>query len=244
MKKSVKIFQSPFEMAESFASDLTGLITESTKKKKLFTLALSGGNTPGLLFSVISDHFSGSAPWERVHFFWGDERCVPPDDPESNYGMARRKLFDKIGVPQGNIHRIKGEEDPGKEAARYSGEILENTINRNQLPAFDMIILGLGEDGHTASIFPGQDYLLNSGKVCEVAFHPGTMQKRITITGKTINNAGHVVFLVTGKNKAGIIDKIINKNPEAGFFPASSISPLNGDLQWYMDKEAGSLLKP
>ncbi len=243
MKNSIRIFQSPFELAEAFAVNLTQMISESAKLKKHFTLALSGGKTPELIFSVISDHFSKSAPWEFVHFFWSDERCVPPDDQESNYGMAKAKLLDRLKIPYGNIHRIRGEEDPGKEAGRYSCEIFNNTRAADGFPVFDMIMLGLGDDGHTASIFPGQDHLLISEKACEQAFHPGTMQKRITLTGNVINNADHIVFLVTGKKKAVVVEKIFNKSKEAEQFPAYSILPVSGDLQWYIDNEAGISLK-
>ena len=243
MKNSVRIFQTPFELAEAFAENLTRKISESAKLKKHFTLALSGGKTPELVFSVISDHFSKSAPWEWVHFFWSDERCVPQDDEESNYGMAKAKLLDRLTIPSGNIHRIRGEEDPGEEAVRYSREIFHNTSTSNGFPVFDMIMLGLGEDGHTASIFPGQDHLLISEKACEQAFHPGTMQKRITLTGNVINNADNVVFLVTGKKKADVAAKILNKNKEAEQFPAFHILPGGGDLQWFMDYEAGTFLQ-
>ena len=229
-------------MAEKFAEELITTITESAKKKKPFSVALSGGSTPELLFSVLGDHFSKSAPWEFVHFFWGDERCIPPDNQESNYGMTRRKLLDKIDIPSSNIHRIKGEEDPEKEASRYSEEIYDYTVKRDGLPLIDLIILGLGEDGHTASIFPGHQELFSSDKICEVAVHPLTLQRRITLTGRVINNADSVTFLVTGKKKAEIVEKIIKKNASAQSFPASHIIPVYGALRWFIDKDAGRLM--
>ncbi|MEI8224748.1 MAG: 6-phosphogluconolactonase [Bacteroidota bacterium] len=242
MDKSVKIFATPYELAEKFADGLINMIIESAKEKKFFSVALSGGSTPELLFSLLGDHFSKSVPWEFVHFFWGDERCVSPDNPESNYGMTRRKLLEKINIPSSNIHRIRGEDDPEKEASRYSAEISENTGKRNGLPLFNLVILGLGEDGHTASIFPENKELLNSDKICEVAVHPLTLQKRITLTGRVINNADSVNFLVTGAKKADIVEKIIKKNPIALNFPASFIVPVYGELRWLIDKEAGRLL--
>lgn len=242
LDKSVKIFSTPYELAEKFAEELVKMITESAKKKKPVSVALSGGTTPELFFSLLGDHFSNLAPWEYVNFFWVDERCVPPDDPESNYGMTRRKLLEKIDIPFSNIHRIKGEEDPEKEASRYSEEISVNTVKRDGLPVFDLIILGLGEDGHTASIFPGHNELFSSGKICEVTVHPVTLQKRITITGRVINNADSVIFLVTGKKKAVIVDKIIKKSQSALNFPASGIFPVHGALHWFIDEDAGRLL--
>jgi 6-phosphogluconolactonase len=242
LDKSIKIFTSPYELAEKFAEELVLIIGEKAKKERPYFVALSGGATPSLLFSVLGDHFSKSIPWEYVHFFWGDERCVIPENPESNYGTVRRKLFDKIIIPSFNIHRIKGEVDPDNEAVRYSKEISEFIPKRDGLPEFDMIILGLGVDGHTASIFSTNKELLNSEKVCEVTFHPVTKQKRITLTGRVINNADSVVFLVTGKSKACIVEKIINKRESESLSPASYIVPVYGVLRWFIDKEAGSLL--
>jgi 6-phosphogluconolactonase len=242
LDKSIRIFPSPYILAEKFAEELVIMITESAKKKKPFCIALSGGTTPELMFSILGGYFSKSAPWEYVHFFWGDERCVPPDDPESNYKMTRRKLLEKIDIPSVNIHRVRGEDDPEMEASRYSEEIIDHTIKRDGLPVFDMIMLGLGEDGHTASIFPDNIELFSSEKICKVAFHPVTMQKRITLTGKVINNADCVSFLVTGKKKADIVKKVVKRNPVAVNFPASYIVPVYGLLSWFVDEEAGRLL--
>ena len=242
MDKSIKIFSTPYELAEKFAEELVRMINESAKKGNPVSVALSGGTTPELLFSLLGDHFSKSAPWEYVHFFWGDERCVPPENLESNYGMTRRNFFQKINIPSANIHRIMGEENPEKEASRYSEEIAESTSKRDGLPLFNLIMLGMGEDGHTASIFPGHMELFHSDKICEVAEHPVTRQKRITITGKVINNADSVVFLVTGKKKADIVEKILKKGKSAINFPASYIVPVHGALSLYFDKDAGRLL--
>jgi len=240
--KNVKIFPSPYDLAEKFAEEMVNMIAESAQKQKQFTIALSGGSTPELLFTLLSEKFAESVPWQYVHVFWGDERCVAPDNAESNFGMTMKKLLGKIEIPFMNIHRIKGEDDPENEALRYSDEILIHTMNRNGLPLFDLIMLGLGEDGHTASIFPGHLELLNSDKICETASHPVTHQKRITLTGKVINNADAVTFLVTGKKKESIVEKMFKKDPTALNYPASYIVPVYGRLTWYIDKEAGRLL--
>lgn len=241
MVRSVKIFPTPYELAEKFAEELVRTITESATNKRPFTVALSGGSTPELLFSVLSNNFSGYATWKHVQFFWGDERCVPPDDPESNYGMTKRLFLDKIKIPPANIHRIMGEENPAEEVVRYSNEIVHFTREREGLPQFDLIILGLGEDGHTASIFPGNYKLLNSDKICEIAIHPVSSRLRITITGRVINNAEKVVFLVTGANKAGIVSAII-ENQGTVDYPAAHIEPRTGVLKWYLDDAAAKLI--
>lgn len=242
MDKIVKIFLSPFELAEKYAEVMVCMINESAKKNKPFTIALSGGSTPEILFTLLGDNYSKSVPWKYVHFFWGDERCVPPDNIESNYGMTMRTLLSKINIPSANIHRIKGEEDPQSEAIRYSEEISHFTVKRDGLPSFDLIILGLGEDGHTASIFPGHLELMESDKICVVSLHPVTHQKRISLTGRVINNAGDVAFLVTGKKKEEVVEKILISKALAQNFPASYIVPVNGRLSWFIDKEAGRLL--
>lgn len=243
MDNPVKIFRSPYLLAEKFAEEFVAAINESAAEKRRCTIALSGGSTPELLFSLLGNHFSNSADWEYAHFFWGDERCVAADNSESNYGMARRKLFDRIDISSSNIHRIAGESDPETEAARYSGEILEFTESSNGLPRFDLIILGLGEDGHTASIFPGMLNLMESDKICAVTTQPVSNQNRITLTGKVINNGSRIVFLVTGKKKAEIVEKIIKEREGYKNFPASHVVPVKGDLSWYIDLEAATLIE-
>jgi 6-phosphogluconolactonase len=240
--KIIKIFPSPYELAERFAEEMVGMIKESANKKKIFTVALSGGSTPELLFTILSENFARSVSWKNVHIFWGDERCVPSDNAESNFGMAWRKFLSKIEIPSLNIHRIHGEDDPEKEASRYSEEISLHTGKRDGMPLFDLVLLGLGEDGHTASIFPGHPELFYSDKICEVTIHPVTKQKRISLTGKVINNAEAVTFLVTGKKKEKIVKNIFKKDPSASNYPASYIVPVYGRLDWFIDKEAGKLL--
>jgi 6-phosphogluconolactonase len=242
LDKAVKIFSSPYELAEKFAEEMVNMIQESVVQKKFFTLALSGGSTPELLYTLLIEKYAQYVPWQYVHFFWGDERCVSPHNIESNFGMARDKLLSKLEIPSVNIHRIKGEEDPEWEARRYSEEIILYTLKRDAIPSFDLILLGLGEDGHTASIFPGHLELFDSDKICEVATHPVTMQKRITFTGRVLNNATAVTFLVSGKKKSGVVEKMFKNDPLALNYPASYVVPFHGSLSWFIDQEAGSLL--
>jgi 6-phosphogluconolactonase len=243
LNRIVKIFRTPEELAEAFASDLVNRINNSGKKKNPFTIALSGGNTPKLLFEILADKYRESIDWSNVHLFWVDERCVPPADPESNYGMTRQILLSKIIIPENNIHRIRGEEEPEKEASRYSEEIKAYTPTRDKFPLFDLIILGMGDDGHTASIFPGNLKLLSSDRVCEAAAHPVSGQKRVTITGKVINNAWEVVFIVTGSGKAPVIGRIFNKDAESVNFPAAYVVPFHGNLSWLLDEKAGEFIR-
>ncbi len=242
MERILKIFPSSLELAEEFASDLLHVTETSAKKKRPFNVALSGGSTPEQLFTLLGERYSELISWKYIHLFWGDERCVAPEDTESNFGMTRRKLLDKLRLPYSNVHRIKGENDPEEEAIRYSEEIYLNVPLRDKLPVFDLVMLGVGEDGHTASIFPGIPELLTSEKICETVVQPGTGQKRITVTGRVLNNADSVAFLVTGENKAEIVRQIIKREPSALSLPASNIIPVNGELTWYIDNDAGRLL--
>lgn len=243
MNEIIKIFPTPQSLAESLALNLVSQIREADTRDHPITIALSGGSTPRLLFSVLGDLYASSVPWDKVHFFWVDERCVPPEDNESNFGMTYMVLFSKIDIARENIHRIKGEDDPVKEAERYSKEINDFTVKRDKLPLFDIMLLGLGEDGHTASVFPGNEKLFLTDKICITAVHPSTGQKRITITGKVINNAAGIFFLVTGKNKAVIVNNIIGQHNNKKQFPASFVKPTDGRLSWYLDEAAGALIK-
>jgi 6-phosphogluconolactonase len=231
-----------FKNIEELSVDFCNNITQLTSGKEKFFLALSGGTTPKVIFQTLVRDFKKKIEWNKVHFFWGDERCVPPDHSESNYGMAKEYLLDHIDIPVENIYRIKGEDNPDNEAERYSNEIKKYLPEVNGLPQFDAAMLGLGEDGHTASIFPDQLKLLSSDKICETAIHPSTKQKRITLTGKVINNSGEIYFLVTGKKKSIIVKKILNKKNNYLKFPASHINPFNGELFWFLGDEAASEL--
>jgi len=243
MNKSIEIFPTPQALAESLAMELANQIRNAETSSSAFTIAISGGSTPRLLFSTLGDKYANPADWSNVHFFWVDERCVPPDDPESNFGMIRTVFLNKIGIKEENIHRMRGEEDPGKEAKRYSKEINEIVPVRNGFPCLNLMLLGLGDDGHTASIFPGNEKLFSSEKVCDTAVHPITGQKRITLTGGVINNSEKIIFLVTGKNKARIVENILGNGDNKKQFPASYIKPVHGKIIWFLDEESGSLLK-
>jgi len=155
--------------------------------------------------------------------------------------MARLSLFENLNIPKKNIFRIFGENEPENEVIRYGKIISENILVEDKLPRFDLIILGLGEDGHTASIFPENIKMFYSTNYCEVATHPQSSQKRITLTGTVINNAKNILFMVTGSGKAKMVTNIIQGNEETGF-PASLVKPANGNLTWLLDVDAAKLL--
>jgi len=236
------IFPSAEELADYFAilfRERTGKLLEN--KENIF-IALSGGVTPNLYLSKLADpQFSENINWNRIHFFWVDERMVPPFDPMSNYHSIKEILFNKILIPEENIHRIKGEIVPQLEVQSYGNEILNNVGKKlNDLPEFDWILLGMGKDGHTASIFPGVEMKDEYQKITAVSKNPDTGQVRITITEIIINNADFVTFIITGKEKAETVFEILRGNKEK--YPAGRINPINGILEFLIDKEAGSML--
>lgn len=212
----------------------------TNQKRGDFSVALSGGSTPKVWFDHLAKNQKEDIPWERIHLYWGDERCVPPDDLESNYGMTREYLLNKISIPEQNIHRVEGEMNPANAAEKYENELLDN-LGEN--PIFDLIILGLGDDGHTASIFPHEINLWDAEQLCVVATHPISGQKRVSFTGRVINAASAITFLVTGKNKEERVKEIIDQEPNSAYYPANLVNPADGTLHWFLDKDAANLLE-
>jgi len=236
-----RIYKTKEELVKSLAEELYQFIN-GLKKDKI-TLAISGGTTPYILFEQWAKYYSEKLPWNKLHFFWVDERCVPPTSEESNYGNTKKTLFDKISISAPNIHRIMGENPPKLEAGRYTEEIAATVEVAKGLPRFDIILLGMGDDGHTASIFPPHMELLTSAKAVETTQNPYNLQNRITLTGPVINNAAQVYFLVTGKSKAPVISAIFKKEKGFELFPAAHIKPMDGKLIWVLDEEAADGLQ-
>lgn len=242
MENSINIFKSIEELSDFFAQKIAAGIRQ-TASGNFYSIALSGGSTPRKVFEYIALHFKDQVEWHKVLIFWSDERCVDPESEESNYRMARESLLDLVPIPAENIFRIYGEADPLAEAKRYSEVIRQNVILKNTIPQFDLIMLGLGEDGHTVSIFPGYLHLFKSKNICEVAVNPYSKQKRITVTGHVINQAKMVVFLVTGESKAEMVARIIAKKDGYENLPASLVHPENGELFWLLDEHAANKLE-
>lgn len=237
MEQSIRIFNGIDELSQFFAEKLASLVKEKPVGS-FFAMALSGGSTPRLVFKYLASNFRDRIDWQKILVFWGDERCVTPESDESNFRMAKESLLDHVPIPANNIFRIKGEDDPFVEAGRYADAVRQHVLSTHNIPQFDFMMLGLGEDGHTASIFPGNLYLFCSDKLFEVAEHPYSKQKRITSTGKIINHAKTVIFLVTGESKAKMVSWIIEKKDEWEKLPSSKIHPEKGELFWLLDKQA------
>lgn len=242
MKAVIKKYSDNPEVARSFADEFVTKLQSLASEKDIITVSLSGGSTPKLLFQVLAEKHAEAVDWAKVHFFWGDERCVSPEDADSNYGEAYRLLLSKINIPSDNIHRVFGENDPTEECERYAMEISQIlSHNENDIPAFDILILGMGGDGHTASIFPHQIRFLESERICEIATHPDSGQQRITITGKIINASSCVYFLITGASKAPILAEIMHESGRYRDYPTSYVDP-EGELFFFVDQSAATQL--
>jgi len=231
----IDVSKSIDELSEKFAQILLEVLGHG---KKPINIALSGGSTPKAVFDFLAEYYKTKIDWNRINFFWGDERCVPSNHPENNYLMTQEYLFNKINISPKNIFKIDGGNNPKLETQKYSEVIRKNVPLENGIPSFDLIMLGLGKDGHTASIFQNNIKLIMDKTICAVAEQPVTHQKRITLTGTVINNAKKIVFLVTGESKNKTVDIILNKKEGYEKFPAAHIIPANGDLVWLLDNEA------
>lgn len=231
------IFKDKLDLARYFGDYLQAL---TLQKDKVY-IALSGGSTPKAIFEVLAKEYAKSIDWSKLYFFWGDERCVAPDHPESNFDMTKEYLFDYVPVKAINIFRVKGELKPTIALDDYRLVLDENLPKLNGIPQFDIMLLGMGDDGHTASIFPHQIELWQSGKTCEMAQHPESGQNRVTLTGKVINNSRQIFFLVTGSNKATKVSEILNKENDYKSYPASLVD--ENKTIWLMDNDAAQGLK-
>lgn len=209
-------------MKQNRAQELTHLLIEMINKKEddYFYLAISGGNSPLTLFSLWTGEFKELISWDKVKLFWVDERAVAPENQESNYGSTKKHLLEKITIPESNVFRIKGENRPEEEALRYSLLVKEHLPLKNNIPVFDMIILGIGEDGHTSSIFPGQDHLYNHQQPYAPSVNPYSGQLRVAMTGSAILAANRAVFFLTGASKIKTVE-MVESNIGNAKYPAS-----------------------
>lgn len=229
------ISSSPLETARSLIVRLQELMNEAPDK--ICHIALSGGSTPALMFDLWASEYKENTPWERIRLYWVDERCVPPTHPESNYGMTRDRLLEKVPLSPEYIFRIHGEAVPEEEAQRYSAQVAEHLPHSDGWVIFDAVLLGAGDDGHTSSIFPGQEELLTIDKTYAIGIHPSSGQKRIALTGAPMLHARRVFFLITGSNKASVV-RTMKESGESG--PAAYIAHRARNVELFLDAEAAA----
>jgi 6-phosphogluconolactonase len=229
------------DLARKAAAEWVRSADEAIARAGRFAVALSGGNTPRALYAALAGgEFRSRIAWDRVHFFWGDERSVPADHPDSNYRMAYEALLSRVPAPAANIHRIETERGSAEAAAAYEALLRDFfALSRGALPRFDLVFLGLGEEGHAASLFPGSAALEERERLVVAVYVDKLKTDRVTFTLPLLNSAAEVAFLVSGKSKAAAVKQTLRGGAD---LPAARVAPLNGRLLWFLDKEAAALL--
>lgn len=233
------IYETPEELAEAAARDFAARAEEAIKKRGRFVVALAGGSTPKATYEVLARDYAGRLDWSKIHVFFGDERSVPPDHENSNYRMAREAILDH--VPVGGVHRMRGELPPEEAAAAYEEELRE-FFGPDEPPRFDLILCGLGEDGHTLSLFPETSALDVADRwvVANPVLKLDTT--RLTLTIPVLDASRAVMFLVAGESKAGALKEILEGDADSRAYPAKSVRPKSGDLTWMADRAVAGRL--
>jgi 6-phosphogluconolactonase len=243
LSPELRMEAAPAELFQAAASEFARLAREAVERSGRFTVALSGGSTPKSLYSLLASDEYSNLPWNRMVFFWGDERHVPPDHPDSNYRMVTEAMLSKVPVPASNIFRVRGETKDADSAARdYEQDICQFFhLRAGEFPRFDLVLLGTGPDGHTASLFPDSAALNESSRLVVANWVEKFKTYRITFTFPVLNHAACVIFLVSGPEKADAVRQVFAAGPEGP--PAKRVRPIHGRLLWLVDKAAAGELE-
>ena len=246
MSSSVEIrtLTTPQELFAAAAEEVVRTANEAVTQRGRFTIALAGGSTPKSLYNLLATNARTALPWDRMFFFWGDERHVPPTDPESNYRMVEEAMLSKIPVAAGNVFRIKAENPDAAAAAEDYEQTLRKffALESGQFPRFDLILLGMGPDGHTASLFPGTAALQEKSRLVVANWVEKMKTHRISLTLPVLNAARCVTFLVSGTDKATVLRTVLEENVPPEQYPAKLVKPSDGKLIWLIDRAAASQL--
>ncbi len=239
----VLVCADPAALNRKAADHFMELAVRYTRQFHQFSVALAGGTTPKSLYSILAnDPYRNRIPWQEIHFFWGDERCVPREHPESNFRMTDEIFLSRIPIPTENIHPITVEQDdPVLSAAAYERTLQGFfKLRQGEAPSFDLILLGLGEDGHTASLFPDSPALTETERLAVVARGAGSNRARVTLTLLVVNAAKNILWLVSGAKKRSIVQKIFSKSKDINrrYLPAEMVQPKSGEVLWLMDQAA------
>lgn len=243
-----QVWPTPAHMALAAAHLFADRVQKAVATRGIARVALSGGSTPKIIFQLLADPagpFLNTIPWDKLQLFWVDERCVAPDDPESNYGVARDLLLSKVPIPAANVFRMEGELDPEQAAARYEAT-LRNAMKLEgaETPAFDLVTLGMGPDGHTASLFPNTAGLDELGRLVIANHVPQKDTWRITLTWPVINHAAEVAFEIDGESKTAVLAEVLTGPRDIERLPSQLIRPSSGKLLFLLDEAAAAALPP
>ena len=249
MTRALRIVADARAVAGEAATGLVSRALDATAARGRFTVALSGGSTPRLLYATLAARVDSAAPgttavpWDQLHLFWGDERAVPPSHPDSNFAVTRELLLAHLSVPDANVHRILAENAPVEAAADYETAIRRHFgLGPSDVPVFDLVYLGLGSDMHTASLVPGSPAVSERERLVVAPWVESLSAHRITMTPLVFNAARTVIFLVTGREKAPALKEVLETEPDPERRPAQSIHPSPGELIWLVDEAAASTL--
>ncbi len=241
----MRVLTTPQELFAAAAEEVVRAANEAVAQRGRFSIALAGGSTPKSLYNLLATNARTSLPWDRMFFFWGDERHVPPTDPDSNYRMADESMLSKIPVAPGNVFRIKTENPDAAGIAEDYEQTLRKffALDSGQFPRFDLILLGMGPDGHTASLFPGTAALQEKSRLVVANWVEKMKASRISLTLPVLNAAAEVAFLVSGTDKAPALQGVLESDAPGEQYPAKLVRPSNGKLIWLIDRAAASQLK-
>jgi 6-phosphogluconolactonase len=240
----IRTLTTPQELFATAAEEVVRTANEAVAQRGRFTIALSGGSTPKNLYNLLATNARTALPWDRMFFFWGDERHVPPTDPDSNYRMADETMLSKIPVAAGNVFRIAAENPDAAAAAEAYEQALRKffAVGPGQFPRFDLILLGMGPDGHTASLFPGTAALQEKSRLVVANWVEKLKASRISLTLPVLNAAYCVTFLVSGTDKAAVLRTVLEENAPTEQYPSKLVKPSDGKLIWLLDRAAASAL--
>ena len=241
----IRILTTPQELFSTAAEEVVRAANEAVKQRGRFTIALAGGSTPKSLYNLLATNARTALPWDRMFFFFGDERHVPPSDPDSNYRMADESMLSKIPVATANVFRIPAENPDAEAVAEAYEETLKKffALQPGQFPRFDLILLGMGPDGHTASLFPGTAALQEKKRLVVANWVEKMKTHRITLTLPVLNAAHCIIFLVSGIDKASVLRTVLEEDVSAEQYPSKLVRPRDGKLIWLLDRAAASQLK-
>lgn len=245
-QRTVRVFPDAEQLSHAAAQEFIRIAQQAIDTRGRFTVALAGGSTPRRAYQLLADPpLHEQVNWPRVEFFWGDERTVPPDHPDSNFRMANLALLHKLRIPAANFHRMQGERSDLDEAARdYEAEIARVfAAGSAKPPRFDLVLLGMGPDGHTASLFPGTEALKEASRWVVANSVPQKNTRRLTMTRPLLNQAAKVLFLVAGADKAPLLAEVLEGPEDFVRLPSQSIQPVTGELTWFVDQAAAVRLK-
>jgi 6-phosphogluconolactonase len=242
MKPDVRIFKDLEKLSRHAAELCVERATQAIRERGRLLVVLNGGNTPNRLFQLLATDYRDKIDWSKTYIFWGDERCVPATDPGSSYGQAREIFLQHVTIPENQVHRVQGELAPASAAAAYAQTLKLFAEDNLDFPRFDLAYLGMGEDGHTASLFPGSPLDATESVIPVTANYQDRPANRVTMTPLVFNQARILVFMATGEKKANTLAEVLSDRYNPELYPAQRIDPKHGELIWLVDEGAASKL--